>query len=51
MRLGKAAWKFKDDASLVEACGIKVKVIPGEYSNIKITTREDLKIAEALIEK
>lgn len=35
-----------DDASLVERLGYKVKVIPGEYTNIKITTREDLEIAQ-----
>ncbi len=47
-KLGKMAWKFKDDASLVETYGAKVKVLEGDYSNIKITTKEDLKIAEAL---
>ena len=50
-KLGNKAWKFKDDASLVEACGIKVKVVQGDYSNIKITTGEDLRITEALIAK
>lgn len=50
-KLGKIAWRFKDDASLVEAAGGKVKVIPGDYSNIKITTKEDLKIAEVLVKK
>ncbi|UCH11985.1 MAG: 2-C-methyl-D-erythritol 4-phosphate cytidylyltransferase [Candidatus Omnitrophota bacterium] len=48
-KLGNKAWKFKDDASLVEACGGKVKVIQGDYSNIKITTKEDLRIAAALL--
>ena len=38
-----------DDASLVQRCGIPVTVIPGSYSNIKITTREDLLFAETLI--
>ena len=38
-----------DDASLIEAMGEKVKVLKGEYSNIKITTKEDLVIAQALI--
>ncbi|MFH0731430.1 MAG: 2-C-methyl-D-erythritol 4-phosphate cytidylyltransferase [Candidatus Omnitrophota bacterium] len=47
-KLNVRAWRFNDDASLAEACGIKVKVIPGDYRNIKITTREDLKIAQAL---
>ena len=31
-----------DDAALVEAMGHKVKVVMGSYSNIKITTPEDL---------
>jgi len=34
-----------DDASLVEAFGTSVEVIPGDYRNIKITTAEDLLIA------
>jgi len=40
---------FTDDASVVEADGIKVSLVMGNYSNIKITTVEDLKVAEALI--
>ena len=39
-----------DEAVLVERMGIDVYVIPGERRNIKITTREDMKIAEAFIE-
>ncbi|MFH0771503.1 MAG: 2-C-methyl-D-erythritol 4-phosphate cytidylyltransferase [Candidatus Omnitrophota bacterium] len=38
-----------DDSSLVEALGVKVKVIKGSYKNIKITTPEDLKYAKALL--
>lgn len=37
-----------DDAILVERIGEKVKVIEGDYRNIKITTPEDLIIAEAI---
>lgn len=37
-----------DDASLVERLGVKVKVIRGSYFNIKITTPEDLIIAQAI---
>ena len=40
-----------DDASLVERIGKKVKMIEGSYENIKITTSEDLIIAEALMKK
>jgi len=38
-----------DDASLVERMGEKVIVVEGNYENIKITTREDLIFAEAII--
>ena len=37
---------FTDDASVVEALGIDVHLIQGNKENIKITTPEDLKIAE-----
>ncbi len=38
-----------DDASLVERLGVRPVVIEGDYRNIKITTPEDLLIAEALL--
>ncbi len=40
-----------DDASLAEHCGYPVKVIFGSYRNIKITTKEDLLIGEALLKE
>ncbi|MDO5040982.1 MAG: 2-C-methyl-D-erythritol 4-phosphate cytidylyltransferase [Peptoniphilus sp.] len=40
-----------DDCSLVEKTGKKVKLILNDYRNIKITTPEDLVLAEALIEE
>ncbi len=33
---------FTDDASIMEAMGVKTKITFGSYSNIKITTPEDL---------
>lgn len=33
---------FSDDATVYEKAGFKVKIIDGDYSNIKITTPEDL---------
>jgi 2-C-methyl-D-erythritol 4-phosphate cytidylyltransferase len=48
-RSGRA--KVTDDAMLVEKSGIKVKLALGSYSNIKITTPEDLIIAEAILKK
>jgi 2-C-methyl-D-erythritol 4-phosphate cytidylyltransferase/2-C-methyl-D-erythritol 2,4-cyclodiphosphate synthase len=38
-----------DDASMVERLGYQVKIHPGAYENIKITTPEDLVIARALL--
>lgn len=40
---------FTDDASVVEAYGCQVRLVPGEKTNIKITTREDLSLASALL--
>lgn len=39
-----------DDASLVEKLGHRVRVVMGSYNNIKITTAEDLILAEAIAE-
>ena len=40
-----------DDAMLVERLGHQVTVVEGEYQNMKITTAEDLAMAEKLIRK
>ena len=40
-----------DDASLVEASGHPVAVSEGSYENIKVTTPEDLLLAEKILEK
>lgn len=37
---------FTDDASVVEAFGVKIKTVQGNRENIKITTPIDLKLAE-----
>ena len=39
-----------DDAFLVEQMGNPVKIITGSNKNIKITTREDLKLAEVMLQ-
>jgi len=39
-----------DDASLVERLGVKVHILPGSYTNIKITTPEDLMLANLFLE-
>jgi len=38
-----------DDAMLLERLGRKVAIVPGDYANIKITTPEDLPVAELLL--
>jgi 2-C-methyl-D-erythritol 4-phosphate cytidylyltransferase len=41
--------KVTDDAELVEALGEKVHVVPSDLSNVKITTKSDLYLAEAVL--
>ena len=41
--------KFTDEASVVEAFGLKVSLVEGEEENIKITKTTDLLIAEAIL--
>ena len=38
-----------DDASLVERLGVEVYIVEGDYSNIKVTTPEDMVVAEAIL--
>lgn len=42
---------FTDDASVAEKAGHAVTLFEGSYENIKITTVEDLAVAEALLSK
>jgi 2-C-methyl-D-erythritol 4-phosphate cytidylyltransferase len=41
--------KATDEAGLLEALGVAVGIVEGSPINLKITTKEDIKIAEALI--
>lgn len=41
--------KFTDEASVVEAYGLKVSLVEGEETNIKITKPVDLLIAEVIL--
>jgi 2-C-methyl-D-erythritol 4-phosphate cytidylyltransferase len=41
--------KFTDEATVVEAFGLKVHLVPGEDTNIKITMPADLLLAEQII--
>ena len=45
-----AGYKGTDDALLVERMGVEVKVITGSRQNIKITTPEDLEVAQVLMQ-
>ncbi len=40
----KQDFTVTDDASMLEKCGYRIKVIPGEEKNLKITTFEDLQV-------
>lgn len=43
--------QFTDDAAVYEAAGEQVTLVDGDYNNIKITTPEDLLIAESLMKR
>lgn len=45
----KVKGPITDDAQLMEASGKKVHLVAGSPSNLKITTREDLSLAEAIL--
>ncbi|MEP6712101.1 MAG: 2-C-methyl-D-erythritol 4-phosphate cytidylyltransferase [Ferruginibacter sp.] len=42
--------KFTDEATVVEAFGLKVYLVEGEEDNIKITNQVDLEIAEKILD-
>ncbi|MEA5619156.1 2-C-methyl-D-erythritol 4-phosphate cytidylyltransferase [Cronbergia sp. UHCC 0137] len=42
-------WEVTDDAALLEKCGIEVRIVPGEETNLKVTTPQDLAIAEFIL--
>jgi len=47
----QAEGEVTDDASLVEQMGYPVKLYTGSYDNMKITTPDDLALAEVLVKK
>ncbi len=47
----QAETEVTDDAALVERLGYKVKLYMGAYDNIKVTTPDDLVLAEVLWQK
>ncbi|MDF2568867.1 MAG: ispDF [Sporomusa sp.] len=48
-RAAKDGYLGTDDATLIERMGVKVKVVQGNYQNIKVTTPEDLRFAGMLL--
>ncbi len=49
--LGRTAFAATDEAQLFDGTRLKVRIVPGSARNIKITTPEDLKLAEYLIKQ
>jgi 2-C-methyl-D-erythritol 4-phosphate cytidylyltransferase len=45
----RQGWEVTDDAALFEKCGIEVRIVPGEETNLKVTTPQDLAIAEFIL--
>jgi len=48
-KVAKENLEVTDDVSIVEALGEPVKLTLGEYTNLKITTPEDMEVAEAIL--
>lgn len=48
-RAHAAGGEATDDAALVEALGATVRVVPGDPRNLKLTTPDDLAVAEHLL--
>jgi 2-C-methyl-D-erythritol 4-phosphate cytidylyltransferase len=48
-RRGSVNDSITDDAQLVEAMGLKVAVVEGSSTNVKITTKDDLALAAAIL--
>ncbi|MGD1936630.1 MAG: 2-C-methyl-D-erythritol 4-phosphate cytidylyltransferase [Cyanophyceae cyanobacterium] len=42
-------WAVTDDAALFEKCGLSVRIVEGEETNLKVTTPQDLAIAEFIL--
>ncbi|HEY9641884.1 MAG TPA: 2-C-methyl-D-erythritol 4-phosphate cytidylyltransferase [Coleofasciculaceae cyanobacterium] len=45
----RQGWQVTDDAALFEQCHLPVKIVPGEETNLKVTTPVDLAIAEFIL--
>lgn len=47
----RQCWSVTDDAALFEQCGLPVHVVPGEETNLKVTTPVDLALAEFILQQ
>ena len=45
----RQGWEVTDDAALFEKCGLPVRIVEGEETNLKVTTPGDLAIAEFIL--
>lgn len=45
----RKGWEVTDDAALFEKCGYRVRIVQGEETNLKLTTPQDLAIAEFIL--
>lgn len=47
----KLGWEVTDDAALFEKVGLPVQIVIGEETNLKVTTPQDLAIAEFILKQ
>lgn len=47
----RQGWEVTDDAALFEKCGLPVRIVEGEETNLKLTTPVDLAIAEFILQQ
>lgn len=50
-RAEKEGADYTDDCQLVEHMGVKVHLLTGGYTNLKLTTQEDIAAAESILQK
>lgn len=48
-KAGNELTSFTDDCSLIESLGVQIELVPGSTENIKLTTPEDIQIAESIL--
>ena len=51
LRAVELGWQVTDDAALFEKVGLPVQIVMGEETNLKVTTPEDLAIAEFILKQ